>query len=184
MTNQGDRQADARSSTGTSLTYEGDTLAYFDSQSVPAGDYNGRLLAWINQTLGTSYTEINGAKTALANNVSIPTWDGLNLLGSAGAPQIRLSNATIPDTTASGSTVGILSVSGATGTPTFTLSSNPGALFSITGTALKTAAILSAGSYPITVHVTGMTPSPPDRAVVIFVTHASSFVPTYELLGF
>jgi hypothetical protein len=85
MTNQSDRQADARSSTSTTLTYEGDSLAYFDSQSVPAGDYNGRLLAWINQALGTSYTEINGAKNALAVSGGAPTWDGLALLGTAGA---------------------------------------------------------------------------------------------------
>jgi hypothetical protein len=68
------------------LTYEGDSLAYFDSQSVASGDYNGRLLAWINQALGTSYTEINGAKTALANAGSAPTWDGLSLLGSSRGP--------------------------------------------------------------------------------------------------
>lgn len=80
MTNQGHRQAGARSSTGTSLTYEGDTLAYFNQLSVPAADYNGRLLAWINQTLGTSYTEINGAKTALAISGGAPTWGGLNRL--------------------------------------------------------------------------------------------------------
>ncbi|UQD69195.1 hypothetical protein JEY40_24580 [Bradyrhizobium japonicum] len=86
MTNQSDRQADARSSTGTTLTYEGDSLAYFDQQAVPAGDYNGRLLAWINQALGTSYTEINGAKTALAISGGAPTWDGLALLGTAGPP--------------------------------------------------------------------------------------------------
>jgi hypothetical protein len=86
MTNQSDRQADARSSTSTALTYEGDSLAYFDSQSVAAGDYNGRLLAWINQALGTSYTEINGAKTALAIAGAAPTWDGLNLLGAVQVP--------------------------------------------------------------------------------------------------
>jgi hypothetical protein len=90
MTNQSDRQADSRSFTSTSLTYEGDSLAYFDSQSVAAGDYNGRLLAWINQALGTSYTEINGAKTALANAGSAPTWDGLSLLGSASIPNFSL----------------------------------------------------------------------------------------------
>jgi hypothetical protein len=93
MTNQSDRQADARSSTGTSLTYEGDSLAYFDSQSVPAGDYNGRLLAWINQALGTSYTEINGAKTALAIAGGAPTWDGLALLGGASASSFAPSPA-------------------------------------------------------------------------------------------
>jgi hypothetical protein len=94
--------------------------------------------------------------------------------GGASGPQIQLSGSTIPDTATSGTTVGTLSVVRATGSPTFTLSSNPGALFSITGALLKTAATLSAGSYPITVHVTGMTPSVPDRAFLITVTHISA----------
>jgi hypothetical protein len=82
-TNQSDKQADARASTGTALNYEGDFLAYFDQQGVPAGDFNGRLLTWINQVLGTSYTEINGAKAALATSAGFANWDSLNLLGSA-----------------------------------------------------------------------------------------------------
>lgn len=77
MTNQSDRQADVRASTGTLLTYEGDYLALFDQASIPAGDFNGRFLKWINQRLGTSFTEINGAKTALAVSAGAPTWDGL-----------------------------------------------------------------------------------------------------------
>jgi hypothetical protein len=35
---------------------------------------------------------------------------------------------------------------------------------------LKTAATLTAGSYPITVHVTGMTPAVPDAPFLINVT--------------
>lgn len=93
--------------------------------------------------------------------------------GSLGIPgglglRILLSNATIPDSTASGSTVGTLSASNG-GTYTYSLTSNPGALFSIVGTALKTASTLTAGSYPITVRATG-SPAVPDRAFLITVT--------------
>ena len=68
-TNDGDRQATLRTSTGKALDYNCDWLARFDSNlpsAIPAGDFNGRLLAFINTQLGTSYTEINGAMHAYA----------------------------------------------------------------------------------------------------------------------
>ncbi|WP_375764227.1 hypothetical protein ACE10X_13170 [Bradyrhizobium sp. Pha-3] len=66
MSNDGDRQQVLRTSTGKALDYNGDWLAKFDANSIAAGDYNGRLLAFINAQLGTSYTEINGAMHAYA----------------------------------------------------------------------------------------------------------------------
>ena len=95
---------------------------------------------------------------------------GFGAMGFSGKSgvQILLSNATIPDSTSSGSTVGTLSASNG-GTYTYSLTSNPGALFSIVGTALQTAASLTAGSYPITVRATG-SPAVPDRAFLITVT--------------
>jgi len=101
---------------------------------------------------------------------------GRLLFGKAGR-QIQLSNSSIPDTTASGSTVGALSVSNSTGSYSFSLVSNPGALFSISGTTLKTASTLSAGSYPITVRATGA-PAVPDRSFLIVVT--ASFAPSLD----
>ena len=62
----GERQAVLRASTAKALDYNGDWLAKFDANSITAGDYNGRMLAFINAQLGTSYTEINGAKHAYA----------------------------------------------------------------------------------------------------------------------
>lgn len=66
MSNDGDRQAVLRTSTGKALDYNGDWHAKFDANAVPAGDYNGRMLSFINTQLGTAYTEINGAKYAYA----------------------------------------------------------------------------------------------------------------------
>lgn len=66
MSNDGDRQAVLRTSTGKSLDYNGDWLAKFDANAIPAGDFNGRLLAFINAQLLTTYTEINSAKQAYA----------------------------------------------------------------------------------------------------------------------
>lgn len=66
MSQQGYRQASVRTVTGTANTYEGDWHALFDLASIPAGEFNGRLLSWINLKLSAAYTEINGAMAALA----------------------------------------------------------------------------------------------------------------------
>lgn len=68
MTQQGDRQESVRAVTGTTLTNEGDWEALFDAASIPTGDFNGRLLGWINLKLSAAYAEINGALQALAEN--------------------------------------------------------------------------------------------------------------------
>lgn len=66
MTQQGDRQASVRAVTGTAGTYEGDWEKLFDLAGIPAGDFNGRMLAWVNLKLSSAYAEINGALQALA----------------------------------------------------------------------------------------------------------------------
>ena len=97
-----------------------------------------------------------------------------SLLRGPSGPAIALSVATIADTAAVGDTVGILSVVGGTGVYTFTLTSNPGALFSITGTSLQVAAALTAGSDAITIHADNGAGGTLDRAFLITVTHAGS----------
>lgn len=98
---------------------------------------------------------------------------------------INLSAATIADTASIGATVGAFSVSGGTGSYTYTLTSNPGTLFAISGSNLNVAASLSAGSDPITVKADNGAGSVVTRSFLITVTHAGSgYVPTFELLGF
>lgn len=82
---------------------------------------------------------------ALANNLALSSQRG------RGGPAIALSASTVLDSASVGTTIGTLSVLGGTGSYTFTLTSNPGSLFSITGTALKVAASLTAGSDAITI---------------------------------
>jgi hypothetical protein len=82
MSNDGDREAVLRASTGQTLDYNGDWLAKFDANSIPGGDYNGRLLAFINAQLGTSFAEINGAKFAYATAQSVNGALSFNELGS------------------------------------------------------------------------------------------------------
>lgn len=107
---------------------------------------------------------------------------GLGLgLGSRGrrgvsGPRILLSSATIADTASVGDTVGTLSVSNGSGSYTFTLTSNPDSLFSISGASLEVAAALTAGSYSITVQADNSVDTPISRAFLITVTHEAGTV--------
>lgn len=78
MTNQSDLQQSIRDITGTSLDYNGDWSALFDLDGIPAGDWNGRLLAWINFQLGTSYTNLPEAQNAYAVENGAMNWSALN----------------------------------------------------------------------------------------------------------
>ena len=112
----------------------------------------------------------------------------INLFGGSSAPSItrgiQLSNATVSAGAAVGTTVGVLSVVGGTGTYTFTLTSNPGDLFAISGDDLNVAAALAAGSDAITVHADNGAGSTFTQPFLITVTPVNTFVPTFELLGF
>lgn len=107
MSNQSDRQASARTISGTALTYEGDFHAVFDAAGVAAGPFNGRMIAWINSVLGTSYTDINGAQAAFAVNQGVADWNSLGafsvgpaptLLGEDGATLLGEDGATLTGT--------------------------------------------------------------------------------------
>lgn len=60
------RQASIRAVTGTSLDYNGDWMALFDLAAIPKGNFDERMLAWINVKLGATYTNVNNAMQALA----------------------------------------------------------------------------------------------------------------------
>lgn len=111
--------------------------------------------------------------------------------GDAGAGGITIvtspSSLSIADTASVGDVVGTIAVLGGTGSYTFTLTSNPGGLFSITGNQLKVAASLSAGTDPITIHADNGAGSTGDLATSVVVTHTvvpPAFIPTFELWGF
>lgn len=100
-------------------------------------------------------------------------------------PYIQLSSATVAANASVGTVIGTLSVIGGTGAYTFTFTSNPGTLFSITTASLKVAAALTAGSDPITVHADNGAGSVVNTSFLITVTPVGgAFVPTFELLGF
>jgi len=83
---------------------------------------------------------------------------------------VLLTNNTISTAFTIGQTVGVLSVVGGSGTYTYSLLSNPGGLFAISGSNLNVAAALTAGDKPITVRASGGVPTPVDRVFTITVT--------------
>lgn len=68
------RQASIRGVTATTHTYEGDWHAKFTANGIAAGDFNGRLLQYINTRLTASYTNINSAMAAMAAAESANTF--------------------------------------------------------------------------------------------------------------
>lgn len=95
MSQQSLRQESIRAVTSTTLTYQGDWHALFDSLSIADGTFNERLLAYINGYLSASYTELNGAMAALAAEIGTTTFQAIGTFtangggwagGSVGSP--------------------------------------------------------------------------------------------------
>jgi hypothetical protein len=87
VTNQGARQASVRGASGTALTYEGDWHALFDQAGTPPGAFDGRLLAWINAQLSSSYGELDGAMAAFAQSQGAPSWPQMGAFAVGGGFQ-------------------------------------------------------------------------------------------------
>ena len=78
MSNQSARHAAVNAILGISGgTYEGSFGAMFDADSIPAGTFNGRLLAWLNEYLGVTHTTLSGAQHAFALANGAADWNGL-----------------------------------------------------------------------------------------------------------
>lgn len=86
MTQQGYRQFSARAITGMAETYDGDWHALFDMDNIPAGDFNGRMLAWINDELDEDFTNIADALQAFAEEFDAYNFSSLGLFDFAPAP--------------------------------------------------------------------------------------------------
>lgn len=80
MSNQGAVQASLRASTGKALDYNGDWHAVFDDASIPAGDFNGRMLAWINARLSSSHTNLPAAQQAFAEDQGFNNWSSMGTI--------------------------------------------------------------------------------------------------------
>lgn len=63
------------------LGYNGVWHLYWDEQSVASGNFNERMLAWLNARLSASYTNLPQAQQAYAESKSANNWDSLGDLG-------------------------------------------------------------------------------------------------------
>ena len=111
---------------------------------------------------------VSGVTPAVANRqFTILVTDGLE-------PVIMLSLATVAETAAIGTTVGVLSlINSYTGTPAYTLVDNAGGRFAISGSNLNVAATLdyeTATSHSVTVSVSGVSPPALNKVFTIAVT--------------
>lgn len=53
--------------------------AVFDKDEIPAGDFNGRMIAWINTKLSpASYPDLAGAQHAFAVDQGFNDWASMN----------------------------------------------------------------------------------------------------------
>ncbi len=96
------------------------------------------------------------------------------LLGGAGTT-LNLSASTFIENSALNTVIGTLSVSGGTGTYTYSFQSNPGTLFNISGSSLRvTSTTIAAGSYPVTIRADNGAGSVIDKVFMLTATASSS----------
>lgn len=76
-TQMGLRHARVRQYTGTAQTYEGDWHALFTMYGIPAGPFDGRMLAWLNIRMNTTFSTLSGAKQAFAEFNGAYNWQSM-----------------------------------------------------------------------------------------------------------
>ena len=81
-TNQEGKHEAVRAITGTARSYNEDWHALFDDDGIAAGPFDSRMLAWINATLSTSYTNVNEAMQAFAVEQGFANWASMNTFES------------------------------------------------------------------------------------------------------
>lgn len=84
-TNQEGVHAAVQAVTGTSASYLSDWHALFDDDSITVGSWNSRMIAWVNQTLGTSYASLNDAMNAFAIDQGFASWQDMNTFSLSNA---------------------------------------------------------------------------------------------------
>jgi hypothetical protein len=110
---------------------------------------------------------------------------GFARLGGGGKTiSLNLSASTWPANSAINTVIGTLSVSGGTGTYTYSFTSNPGTLFNISGSSLRdNTGTNGAGSYPVTIQANNGAGSVVTKAFLLTATSAA-VTPTYYIYGF
>jgi hypothetical protein len=62
------------------FSYGGDWSALFDQDDIPLGDWNGRMINWINFKLGTSIPDYPGALQVFAESQGFDNWASMNTI--------------------------------------------------------------------------------------------------------
>ncbi|MGJ4888942.1 hypothetical protein ACQR1Y_12150 [Bradyrhizobium sp. HKCCYLRH3099] len=95
----------------------------------------------------------------------------------AGSPLLNLSAASFAANASIGTAVGALSVSRGIGSYTYSLTSNPGSLFAISGSTLQVNnASIAAGSYPVTIQANNGAGSIVTRSFLLVATASGVFL--------
>lgn len=104
MTNQSERQQSTRDVTGNAGTWAGDWHKLFDDRSIAAGTFNSRMLAWINDEIGLTFTSLPSAQAGFANRFGLGRWSGVTAAGVVN----KLRNPSL-----AGGTAGVIGSGGA-----------------------------------------------------------------------
>ena len=80
MTNQEGVHIAIRTQHAQRKGYGSDWSALFDQDAIPQGDWNGRLINWINFKLTTTYTEYSEATNAFAISQGFQNWGAMNTI--------------------------------------------------------------------------------------------------------
>lgn len=95
-TNQEGKHEAVRAITGTARSYNEDWHALFDDDGIAAGPFDSRMLAWINATLGTSYTNVNEAMQAFAVEQGFANWASMNTFENGPPEWVQLAGEVAP----------------------------------------------------------------------------------------
>ena len=83
MTNQSKLQESIRTITGTTNDYNGDWHALFDFYSITAGEFNGRMIEWLQSALNSTETDLDCLKQLYADSLGAYNWNSVNTVGHA-----------------------------------------------------------------------------------------------------
>lgn len=117
----------------------------------------------------------------------VPQFTPILFSGHRRVSFLTLSNVTIGSASSVGTVIGDFAViNGSTRAYTFSLTSNPGNLFSVSGSTLAVAAALSAGTDPIAARAsdTGTSVVTGSFSINVISTAAAAFTPTWPYFGF
>jgi len=82
MSNQSDKHAELLTIlSATGLTYEQAWHTYWDELGIAAGNFNERMLAWINSAMTASFTDVSRAMQEYAEDQGFYDWDSMNDMG-------------------------------------------------------------------------------------------------------